>query len=265
MKEEITVKGISLKCDACGEFIELSDLEGAAFIVGDNDGSVIEQQAREDEGWLVAGNRHYCPNCWERQSDGNIKTKDGRVYDGETLKDITPWTPNLVHVKVETSRPLDFSGEFYEAVDLCLPSGRKWANRNVGQGLIDDPADYGFLMDFDSAQQFPLPEGWKVPSKEDFKELCDHCTHEWVDKDGLRGMRFTGKNGNSIFLPAAGYTWFDEEDHGTTLRTRGTGGLYWSSGFYSASNAYSLLFNSSEVYPQDYGNRRFGFTVRAVQ
>lgn len=265
MKEEITVKGISLKCDACGEFIELSDLEGGAFIVGDNDGSVIEQQAREDEGWLVAGNRHYCPNCWERQSDGNIKTKDGRVYDGETLKDITPWTPNLVHVKVETSRPLDFSGESYEAVDLGLPSGRKWANRNVGQGLIDVPADYGFLMDFDSAQQFPLPEGWKVPSKEDFKELCDHCTHEWVDKDGLRGMRFTGKNGNSIFLPAAGYTWFDEEDHGTTLYDRGAYGYYWSSGFYSASNACSLVFSSSEVYPQDDYGRRIGFTVRAVQ
>lgn len=32
----MTVKGISLKCDACGDYIELSELEGAAFIVGDN-------------------------------------------------------------------------------------------------------------------------------------------------------------------------------------------------------------------------------------
>ena len=265
MKEEITVKGISLKCDACGEFIELSDLEGAAFIVGDNDGSEVENQARDEEGWLVVGQRHYCPECWEYQGDGTIKTKDGRIYDGETLKDITPWTPNLVHVKVETTRPVDFSGESYEAVDLGLPSGRKWADRNVGQKVIDDPTDYGHLMDFDSAQQFPLPEGWKVPSKEDFKELCDHCTHEWVDKDGLRGMRFTGKNGNSIFLPAAGYTWFDDEDHGTALYGRGTFGYYWSSGFNSASNAYNLYFRSSHVYPQKYSNRRYGFTVRAVQ
>ena len=261
----MTVKGISLKCDACGDYIELSDLEGAAFIVGDNDGSVIEEQAREDEGWLVAGNRHYCPNCWERQSDGTIKTKDGRLYDGETLQDITPWTPNLVHVKVETTRPVDFSGESYEAVDLGLPSGRKWADRNVGQKVIDDPADYGYLMDFDTAQHMPLPKGWKVPSEEDFKELCDHCTHEWVDKDGLRGMRFTGKNGNSIFLPAAGYTWFDDKDHGTTLDNRGASGYYWSSGFNSASNAYTLYFGSANVYPQSSDDRRYGFTVRAVQ
>ena len=265
MKEEVTVKGISLKCDACGDYVELSIHEGAAFIDGDDDGSLIEQQAREDEGWLVVGTRHYCPLCWEHQEDGTIKTKDGRVYDGETLQDITPWTPNLVHVKVEITRPLDFSGEAYEAVDLGLPSGRKWADRNVGQKVIDDPADYGYLMDFDSAQHLPLPKGWEVPSKEDFKELCDHCTHEWVDKDGLRGMRFTGKNGNSIFLPAAGYTWFDEEDHGTTLYSRGSYGYYWSSGFYSASYAYYLRFNSTEVYPQNDSNRRNGFTVRAVQ
>jgi len=265
MKKEMTVKGISLKCDACGDYIELSDLEGAAFIVGDNDGSVIEQQAREDEGWLVVDGRHYCPNCWERQSDGTIKTKDGRVYDGETLQDITPWIPNLVHVKVEITRPLDFSGEAYEAVDLGLPSGRKWADRNVGQKVIDDPADYGYLMDFDTAQHMPLPKGWKVPSKEDFKELCDHCTHEWVDKDGLRGMRFSGKNGNSIFLPAAGYTWFDDEDHGTTLSNRGSSGYYFSSSYLSATNAYYLLFYSSEVNPQHDYNRRGGFTVRAVQ
>ena len=263
MKKEITVKGISLKCDACGDYIELGD--GAAFIDGDKDGAEIEDQAREFEGWLVVDGRHYCPHCCECQSDGTIKTKDGRVYDGETLQDITPWTPNLVHVKVEITRPLDFSGEAYEAVDLGLPSGRKWADRNVGQKVIDDPADYGYLMDFDSAQHLPLPKGWEVPSKEDFKELCDHCTHEWVDKDGLRGMRFTGKNGNSIFLPAAGYTWFDEEDHGTTLYGRGSNGYYWSSGFYSASDAYDLTFYSTEVLPQGSYDRRNGFTVRAVQ
>ena len=259
MKKEITVKGISLKCDACGEFIELSDLEGAAFIVGDNDGSEIEKEATEDEGWLVVDGRHYCPNCWERQSDGTIKTKDGRLYDGVTLQDITPWTPNLVHVKVEISRPLDFSSEHYEAIDLGLPSGRKWADRNLGQSLIDDPVDYGFLMDFDSAQEFSLPEGWHIPTKEDFQELYDNCDHEWIDDNGLRGMKFISKNGNSIFFPAAGR--YD----GTTLYNRGAYGYYWSSSYYSATRAYYLLFNSEGVGPQGYSHRRHGFSVRAVQ
>lgn len=261
MRKELTVTGITLKCDGCGEYVELGD--GAAFYEGD-DGHLAEEEATES-GWLVVGNRHFCPECWKRKDDGNIETKDGRLYDGETLKDITPWTPNLVHVKVVTLRPLDFSGEHYEAIDLGLPSGRKWADRNLGQSLIDDPEDYGFLMDFDSAQDFPLPAGWHIPTKEDFKELCDHCTHEWMDKDGLRGMRFTGKNGNSIFLPAAGYSWFDEEDHGATLSNRGSGGYYWSSSFSSATYAYYLDFSSAGVLPQNSYTRRFGFSVRAVQ
>jgi len=73
-------------------------------------------------------------------------------------------------------------------------------------------------------------------------------------------MRFTSRiNGNAIFFPAAGI--YD----GTTLYRRGTSGLYWSSGFYSASTAYSLDFDSSGVSPQNGSGRRYGFTVRAVQ
>jgi hypothetical protein len=71
----------------------------------------------------------------------------------------------------------------------------------------------------------------------------------------------TGDNrtANWIFFPAAG------NYNGTTLNNRGTNGNYWSSGFNSASNAYNLNFNSSEVNPQNNNNRRNGFTVRAVQ
>jgi hypothetical protein len=73
-------------------------------------------------------------------------------------------------------------------------------------------------------------------------------------------MRFTSRiNGNAIFFPAAGFY------NGTALNSRGTDGLYWSSGFNSASNAYYLYFNSSEVSPQNSNGRGSGFTVRAVQ
>ena len=76
----------------------------------------------------------------------------------------------------------------------------------------------------------------------------------------MNGMRFTSRiNGNSIFFPAAG------DYDGSTLYSRGTYGIYWSSGFYSASDAYDLFFSSTGVSPQYYDNRRYGFTVRAVQ
>ena len=45
---------------------------------------------------------------------------------------------------------------------------------------------------------------WRIPSKEQFQELMDCC---WYDNDwDSWGIVFTSKkNGNSIFLPAAGY------------------------------------------------------------
>ena len=146
--------------------------------------------------------------------------------------------------------------------DLGLPSGRKWALRNIGAKCEED---CGLLMDFDTANAIKFEDGWHLPTKEDFQELYDNCDHEWIDDNGLRGMKFISKNGNSIFLPAAGYTWFGDDEHGATLSLRGTLGNYWSSSYSSATNAYYLYFYSSTVYPQSNDDRRLGFSVRAVQ
>ena len=147
--------------------------------------------------------------------------------------------------------------------DLGLPSGRKWALRNVG---AESEEDCGFLMDFDTANAIQFEDGWHLPTKEDFIELDENCAHKWIVNNGVPGMLFTSiHNGNSIFLPAAGYSWFDDDEYGTTLYGRGSLGLYWSSSYYSATRAYSLGFGSSEVDPQNDSSRRVGFTVRAVQ
>ena len=51
-------------------------------------------------------------------------------------------------------------------------------------------------------------DGWRMPTKDDWEELLDETTHELVIEDNdikkFRGLRLTGPNGNSIFLPAAG-------------------------------------------------------------
>lgn len=147
--------------------------------------------------------------------------------------------------------------------DLGLPSGRKWALRNIGAKCEED---CGLLMDFDTANAIKFEDGWHLPTKEDFIELYKKCAHKWTVINGTPGMLFSSiHNGNSIFMPAAGYCWFDEDEHGTTLSDRGSDGLYWSSSFSSASSAYSLYFNSAVVNPQSSNDRRYGFTVRAVQ
>ena len=179
------------------------------------------------------------------------------------------------------------------AIDLALPSGLLWCEHNVGASRPEEVGLYfswgnvtghaeGSGYDF-SQTNYDASAGaalsgdisvgdtydmahhnmggqWRLPRRSEFQELYDNCDSEWIAQDGMNGRRFTSRaNGNSIFFPAAGYY------SGTTLYSRGSYGGYWSSGFGSASNAYYLSFDSTEVNPQYYNNRRYGFTVRAVQ
>ena len=178
-----------------------------------------------------------------------------------------------------------------EAVDLGLPSGTLWADRNVGARSPEDVGLYfswgntyghvfGTDYDFDEEEYEGTPgaklegdidlehdaaranmgEPWQMPTSEQFKELDDNCTHEFCSLNGYRGMRFTSKiNGNSIFFACSGV------GNGTTWGNRGSGGYYWSASFYSARYAYSLYFYSGGVDPQDCNYRYNGFAVRAVQ
>ena len=151
----------------------------------------------------------------------------------------------------------------FTAIDLGLPSGRQWAAQNVGALAM---SDHGLLMDFDTANAIEFLDGWHLPTKEDFQELYDNCTSEWTTINGTPGRMFTSKiNGHQIFLPAAGWSWFDDDEHGTTLGSRGTYGSYWSSSYDSATYAYGLYFGSEGVSPQSSDYRRLGFSVRAVQ
>ena len=179
------------------------------------------------------------------------------------------------------------------AVDLALPSGLLWCEHNVGASRPEEVGLYfswgnvtghaeGSGYDFSQANydasdgaalaadisvgdQYDMAHHnmggqWRLPRRTEFQELYDNCDSEWIAQDGMNGRRFTSRaNGNSIFFPAAGL--YD----GTTLNYRGSGGYYWSSSFYSATYAYRLYFSSTEVGPQNIDNRRYGFTVRAVQ
>lgn len=100
---------------------------------------------------------------------------------------------------------------------------------------------------------------WRMPTRADFIELINNCTHVWITRNGVQGQLLTSKlNGNSIFFPAAG------SYEGMSLNNRGSRGLYWSSAFVSVSDARYLFFGSSTISPEYSGNRHYGFPVRAV-
>ena len=49
---------------------------------------------------------------------------------------------------------------------------------------------------------------WRNPTQSEINELVNSCTMESTTRNGVNGSLFTGPNGNSIFLPWAG--WYNE-------------------------------------------------------
>ena len=178
-------------------------------------------------------------------------------------------------------------------VDLALPSGLLWCEHNVGAST---PYEHGLYFSWGNVEGHAEGSGYdfsdavyaqtagaaltgnipvnntydmarhnmgapcRLPTSGEFTELNNNCDSEWTDEDGVAGRRFTSRiNGNSIFFPASGFY------NGTTLLYRGSHGYYWSSSYDSATHAYNLNLNSSNVNPANSSNRRYGFTARAVQ
>lgn len=137
-------------------------------------------------------------------------------------------------------------------IDLGLPSGTKWRCCNEGAST---PEDYGGYYEFGQVAS--------APSLDQIKELLDHTTSVWTTQNGVNGRMFTGSNGGTIFLPAAGIRWAGE------FLYVGSNGSYWSSSPSDEDNAYELSFGSSLAYWSIgsfslYG-RSFGLSVRPVR
>ena len=102
--------------------------------------------------------------------------------------------------------------------------------------------------------------GWRMPTYDEMNELQNNCTVTWITRNGVNGRLFTGPNGNSIFLPAAG------DRYDSSLFFDGSFGYYWSSSLYSdgTGSAWYLRFGSGGYDVDYYYDRNYGFTVRAV-
>ena len=172
----------------------------------------------------------------------------------------------------------------HEYVDLGLPSGLKWATCNVG---ADNPEEYGnyyawgetYTKD-EYTDKFSYIEGdisgnptydvarekwgstWRLPTKAEFDELRNenNCKWTWTEQNGVEGYKVTSrKNGNSIFLPAAG--WRD----GTSLDGQSRSGLYWSS-TPRENDSYRAcgLYFYCGVHDTNWYRRYYGRSVRPV-
>ena len=190
-------------------------------------------------------------------------------------------------------------------VDLGLPSGLLWADRNVGASSPEDygnyyawgetapkevydwttyaygndldqltkycnDSDYGLngftdnlttLQASDDAASANLGGKARTPTRGEWEELLSQTTYGKVSRNGVRGLLLTGRNGKSIFLPAAGHR------IGSSLSNAGENGYYWSSTLYTddPDDAWNFDFYSSGQGMFNNRYRDYGFSVRAVR
>ena len=117
------------------------------------------------------------------------------------------------------------------------------------------------LLPEDDAATANWGSGWRMPTKEEWQELCDHTTVTYSQRNGVPGRLFTAANGNSLFLPAAGGRWDDE------LTNVNYYGYYLSSSLDTDYPSRAWIFN---FYPAGStnmcnSNRESGFSVRPVR
>ena len=177
-------------------------------------------------------------------------------------------------------------------IDLGLPSGTKWACCNVGtstpegyggyyawgeteekevydwesyiycDGTEETCHDIGADIagtDYDVAH-VKWGDPWVMPTKDQFWELLTRTTFSWVKQNGVDGAKFTGYNGQSIFMPAAGIKWFGDLDNANV------NGEYLASTLAintEPSNVCGLGFNFGGRFTQE-GLRCIGRSVRPV-
>lgn len=137
---------------------------------------------------------------------------------------------------------LSIGGVVADAVDLGLSV--KWAAHNLGASKEDEVgayfawgevnpkqsylsdnyqyynttyATYTDIGDNISGTQYDAAsvhwgEEWRMPTKAEMQEIHEKCTWKWTRVNNRNGVKITGPNGNSIFLPAGGYAFGKPQD-----------------------------------------------------
>ena len=137
---------------------------------------------------------------------------------------------------------------------LCFS---KYSRGDYG-GTVDNKTE---LDPSDDAATANWGAGARMPSLEQIQELVNNCSWQWTQRNGVYGQQGTGPNGNTIFLPAAGFRCYE------SLYSAGSYGYFWSRTLNSSDSrdAYNLYFYSNGVYWY-YGSYRInGLSVRAVR
>lgn len=196
----------------------------------------------------------------------NVEAQEIRIFK----KDST--VIRVAYAELDSIVNVD-SYEEEEFVDLGLSV--KWASRNLGAKSPEDYGDYYAWGETSPKESYTTENSLtckkkmsdiggnpkydattavcgkdvRLPTKAEIQELKENTTTTWTERNGIKGcLVVSKKNGNSIFLPAAG------NRYGTSLYNGGEKGSYWSStpreshdndayGFYFGSGGFDWGWN----------------------
>ena len=116
------------------------------------------------------------------------------------------------------------------------------------------------LLPEDDAATANWGSGWRMPTQAEFQELLDNTTMTRTQQNGVDGRLFTAANGNSLFLPTAGYRYSSSLIYARSYHR------YWSSSL-NTDYPYSAWHFCGDpgYYGMESCDRYFGFPVRPVR
>ena len=141
---------------------------------------------------------------------------------------------------------------------LGLPSGTLWQCCNEGGSNPEDNGgyyDYKYNHVNNTSKILATGAVERAPTREQFEELIKYTTSEWTTLNGVYGRKFTGRNGENIFLPATRS--FDTHNYGK----------YWTSSCASFGEigAWSFEFSRDLVKNPSYGDLGDYYSIRPVR
>lgn len=248
-----------------------STVRAQGIVVNKTDGTKVYYKASEV---LSVGVYGYGEEPDPEPGGGDL---NGHAYVDLGLPSGTMWATMNVGATSETdygdyfawgettgykSGKTNFSWSTYK---WCKGSGKTMTKycTDSSYGTVDGISE---LQPSDDAATANWGSGWQMPSLAQCSELINssYTTTEWTTVNGINGLKITSKaNGNSIFLPAAGYR------YGTSLGSAGSGGHYWSRSLNTSNSndgRHLNFFDSSNINTYSYyGSGRFdGRSVRPV-
>ncbi len=158
----------------------------------------------------------------------------------------------------ETAPKDDYSWSTYKWCNGSSSTLTKY-NTSSSYGTVVD--NKTVLESSDDVASVKLGGKWRMPTDAEWTELRTKCTWTWTTNyngTGRMGRIFTASNGNSIFLPAAGYRF------GTLLSYAGSAGYYWSSSLCGTTYNAWRVFVYSDYVSSGPMNRYYGLSVRPV-